>query len=59
MRAALIAGSTFSTGVFGGFIVGLLGSKWSGQPLWAVVGLLAGALFGGYAAVRLLLQAGK
>jgi hypothetical protein len=59
VRAALIAGSTFATGVLGGFVIGLLVSKQVGQPLWAVVGLLAGALFGGYTAIRLLLQAGK
>jgi outer membrane lipoprotein SlyB len=59
MRVALTAGSTFAGGVVLGFLLGLAVAKWTGQALWTVAGLLLGAIAGGYAAVRELLEAGK
>jgi prolipoprotein diacylglyceryltransferase len=59
VKAALTAGSTFAGGVILGFLAGLYVADRTKAALWAVAGLLTGAVFGGYAAVRQLLQAGK
>ncbi len=59
MNAALTAGSTFAVAVLLGFGCGLLLAHRTGGAYWPVVGLFAGVLLGGAAAVRALLQAGK
>ncbi|MDE2482239.1 MAG: AtpZ/AtpI family protein [bacterium] len=59
MRAALTAGSTFAAAVLLGFGAGLWLSRTTGQPLWAIGGLFAGVLSGGFIAMRALFQAGK
>ena len=59
MKAALTAGGTFAVTVLLGFFAGLAIGKSMEQGLWAVAGLFAGVLLGGFFAIRALLQAGK
>ncbi|MEO9170633.1 MAG: AtpZ/AtpI family protein [Candidatus Baltobacteraceae bacterium] len=59
MKPALTAGATFAGAAIAGFAIGLYAGKASGHSWWAVVGLFAGVVLGGYASVRSLLEAGK
>jgi hypothetical protein len=59
VNAAVAAGSTFAVAVLLGFGCGLMLAHRTGEGFWAIVGLFAGVLLGGAAAVRALLQAGK
>jgi len=57
--AALGAGTTFGGGVLAGVLVGFWVGRQTGASWWVVVGLFAGALIGGYGALRMLMQAAR
>ncbi|MDQ2865138.1 MAG: AtpZ/AtpI family protein [Candidatus Eremiobacteraeota bacterium] len=59
MNAALTAGATFAGTVIAGFAAGLWAAKAMHAPLLAVLGLFGGFALGAYAAIRMLLAAGK
>ncbi|MDQ6826260.1 MAG: hypothetical protein M3Z14_03560 [Candidatus Eremiobacteraeota bacterium] len=50
-------GAIFSGSVLGGFLVGIFAAARTGNPLWAMVGLCAGLLAGGFAVARLVSHA--
>jgi hypothetical protein len=52
----LLAGGTFAAGAVIGLGGGVLAAQRFGEPLLAPVGLMIGAGFGGYSAVRMLLR---
>jgi len=56
---ALGAGTVFSGSVLAGLAIGFWIGRQTGASWWIVAGLFAGALAGGYAALRLLLAASR
>ncbi len=52
----LAAGGTFAAATLIGLLAGVWIGRATGQPLWAVGGLVGGLLLGGYSAFRLLLR---
>ena len=56
LAPVLAAGGTFTVSVLIGLWAGAAIGRQTGQPLWALAGLLAGVGIGGYSAVRLLLR---
>lgn len=56
LTPVLAAGGTFAVTVLLGLFAGVAIGRHTGQPLWALGGLLAGVGIGGYSAVRLLLR---
>lgn len=56
LAPVLAAGGTFAAAVLIGLFVGAAIGRQTGQPLWALGGLLAGVGIGGYSAVRLMLR---
>jgi hypothetical protein len=53
----IVAGSAFAAAAIVGLLCGVLVAERRGEPLFAPLGLIAGALVGGYSAVRVLLKA--
>jgi hypothetical protein len=52
----LAAGGTFAAATLLGLLAGVWLGRATSEPLWAVGGLVAGLLLGGYSAFRLLLR---
>lgn len=57
--AALGAGTAFASGALAGLLVGWWIGRQTGASWWVAVGLVAGAVAGGYGALRLLLAASQ
>ena len=53
------AGGTFAGATVAGLLAGVWLTGRTGQQLWVAAGLFGGLIVGGYAAVRLLMQASK